>query len=101
MSIEEIKKAIKDSEKYNIWENPKRNWNLQTNSGDCEYCGKKCGKNSLYVHIATDGTCLPNGIDEDMVNSTGEYTSQGSFAIGSSCAKKLFGKDIDKYTFSY
>jgi len=89
---EEIISALQNSRKYNIWANTKVN----PGSGCCEYCGRKTGKAPLYVHVTYMGTCIPNDITEDEVNQVEE--SQGSFAIGSECAKKLFGSEIAKYT---
>ena len=48
------------------------------------------------VHITYEGTCLPNDVTADEINEIEQ--SQGGWNIGRSCAKKLFGKDIDKYT---
>jgi len=95
-TIEEVKEILEYSEKYNIWENPTKKVNENTNGDECEYCGRKCGKNPLTVHITTDGTCLPNDVTEDDLDLVKEQ-SQGGWNIGSECAKKLFGKDIDKY----
>src|ERR1035437_1366951 len=79
-----------------IWGNPKRPDSNYIQDG-CEYCGKKHGKNPLYVHIMTDGTILPNSITEEDLDIIGEQ-SQGCWALGSGCAKKLFGDKIDLYT---
>lgn len=78
-----------------IWANPKRK--KQTQSDECEHCGKKVGKNPLYAHIMTNGIIVPNDITEKDIDLIGEE-SQGCFPLGNGCAKKLFGKKIDKYT---
>ena len=93
--IQEATLQLEYSTKYNIWSNPKRPDDTQ--DYECEYCGRKCGKSPLYVHINTDGTCIPNWITETILESCG-YQTHGCFPIGQSCAKKLFGKDIDLYT---
>ena len=93
----EIKAAI-EKVQVNIWGNPKRPSCTQPN--ECEHCGKKVGKNPLYVHIMTSGVIVPNGINEDDVEKVGNQ-SQGCFPIGNGCAKKLFGKEVDNYTFRY
>lgn len=93
-SIQEITDILTNSRKYNIWNNPNRPNNFDTNC--CEYCGKKAGKNPLQVHVTYTGTCLPTDITEEEVNQVEE--SQGCFTIGSECAKKLFGKEIKNYT---
>ena len=97
-TVEDIKAKI-NLLQVNIWSHPIRNsekWE-GTQSNECEYCGKKCGKTPLYVHIMTSGICVPNDITEKDIERIGEQ-SQGCFPIGSTCAKKLFGKQVDKYT---
>ena len=54
------------------------------------------GKLLPLVHITYEGTCLPNDVTREEIDTVEQ--SQGSWNIGRSCAKKLFGKDIDKYT---
>lgn len=71
-----------------------------TQSDECEYCGKKCGENPLHVHIMTTGICVPNDITEEDIAQIGQQ-SQGCFPIGNGCAKKLFGKQIEKYTIRF
>jgi len=93
----EIKEAIEKLQ-VNIWDNVHRK--KDTQSDECEHCGKKVGKNPLYVHIMITGVIVPNGISEDDIANYGEQ-SQGCFPIGNGCAKKLFGKDVDKYTFRF
>jgi hypothetical protein len=90
----ELRAILEYSRKYNIWGNPKRP--DVTDTCNCEYCGKKCGGSPLQVHITYEGTCLPNDVTRDEINEIEQ--SQGCWNIGNSCAKKLFGKDIDKYT---
>ena len=91
MDITELKSILEYSKKYNLWSNPNKKEIIYNDEEKCEYCGKKLGNNRLFVHITTDGVCLPNSIN--IIDQ-----SQGCFPIGSECAKKLFGKDLDKYT---
>ena len=93
--VPELKAILDDSRKYNIWSNPKRK--ETTDTCDCEYCGRKCGKTPLTVHVTVRGTCLPNDFTIEELESIGEE-SQGGWSIGSECAKKLFGKDLERYT---
>jgi len=81
-----------------IWSNPKRR--SQTQSNDCEYCGKKAGKNPLYVHIMTSGIIVPTKIKEKHIDKIGQQ-SQGCFPIHDECAKSIFGDIVDRYTFRY
>ena len=81
-----------------IWSNPKRI--SQTQSDDCEYCGKKAAKNPLYVHIMTNGIMVPRKLKEKHVEKIGEQ-SQGCFPIHYECAKKVFGDAVKKYCFRY
>jgi len=48
----------------------------------CCLCGKKVGKNPRFVHYLTNGNIISYGGD-DVENS------QGFFAVGRECAKKL------------
>lgn len=82
----------------NIWSNPKRPSDTQVD--ECEHCGKKVGKNPLFVHIEIGGDIVPNSISEEELKEVGKE-SQGCFPIGNGCAKKLFGDKIDLYTFRY
>lgn len=89
----------------NIWSHPKgpRGGRDEADENCCEYCGKPVGgkKNTRYVHVLTNGKILPNEItDEEVIECAKEIgdQSQGCFAIGSECAKKLLGKNIDKYS---
>lgn len=91
---EEILNSINEL-KVDIWSNPKRPDDVDTNC--CEYCGKKCGSNPLYVHVSTRGTILPNDITEEDLALVG-MESQGCFPLGNSCAKKLFGDKVNQYT---
>jgi len=90
----EIKSILDASRKYNIWSHP-----AHKTVGDncCEYCGKKHGKNPLYVHVTWRGTCVPNDVTEEELSAFGE-DSQGCFPIGSTCASKMFGTEINNYT---
>jgi hypothetical protein len=78
----------------NIFSNKNRKGTTQIN--ECEYCGRKVGKNPLYVHITTDGDCIPNDISVEELEKNG-FESQGCFPIGNCCAKKLFGDKIEEY----
>lgn len=91
---EEILKSINEF-KVDIWSNPKRP-DSNDIQGGCEYCGRKCGKNPIFVHINTDGTILPNTITEDDLDVVG-MQSQGCWPLGKGCAKKLFGDRLPLY----
>ncbi len=93
-TLEEIKNILAISRKFNIWDNPKRPNEVQ--EGCCEYCGKKHGKTPFMVHVTILGTCVPNNITEEDLSRVNEE-SQGGWAIGSTCAKKLFGEKILEY----
>lgn len=80
--------------KVDIWSNPNRPDDTQVD--ECEYCGKKLGKNPLCAHINIDGTIIPIDITEADLNLVG-MESQGCFPIGQNCAKKLFGSKINEY----
>ncbi len=101
-TTEEIEIALYESDKrgYNIWSHPKRKATDPIMGDECEYCLRKCGKNPLYVHITIDGTIIPNEITEKDLKLVKEE-SQGCFPIGITCAKNLFGGDLEKYTFKY
>lgn len=96
-SKEELLQILSESRKFNIWNNPIRPEDVQT--GKCEYCGRSLGKNPLYVHVTFMGTCIPFDITETEIETVEQ--SQGCFAIGSGCAKKLFGAEILKYTKAF
>lgn len=84
--------------KVNLFDNPNRPEDtIQTD--ECEYCGKKLGKNPLYVHINTDGTILPNDITEEDLVQVG-MQSQGCFPIGQNCAKNLLGDKLKDYAIA-
>lgn len=88
----------------NIWSHPKGERGGKDNVDNCcEYCGKfsKDGDGN-YFQILTDGTIIPNRIDESIIwhlYKAGfiKDQPQGCFAIGSTCAKKLLGKDLKFY----
>ena len=62
-------------------EDARNNWG-DYNTDQCCLCGKKVGKNPKYVHYLTNGNIVSyNGDDIE--------ESQGFFAVGSECAKKL------------
>jgi len=93
--------------KADIWSHPKgARGGKDDVENVCEYCGKhsKDGEGN-YFHIMTNGIIIPNSIDQQIVNDLDEAglinaQSQGGFAIGSTCAKKLLGKDLDFYLLS-
>lgn len=95
--------AIKAST-ANIWSHPKGARGGKDELTDvCEHCGKhtKDGDGG-YFHILTSGLIIPNWITETMVNELRDMglikdQSQGCFAIGSTCAKKLLGKQVNYY----
>jgi len=59
----------------------KNNWaNYKENQ--CCLCGKKVGKNPMYVHYLTNGNIVSYS-GNDIINS------QGFFPVGKECAKKL------------
>jgi hypothetical protein len=88
----------------NIWSHPKGpRGGKDEYDNVCEHCGKysKDG-DGKYFQILTSGNIIPNRIDEkivwDLYNSNLiEDQPQGGFAIGSSCAKKLLGKELEFY----
>ena len=94
---EEVK-AIIEKLQVDLWSNPNRPSDTQVD--ECEHCGRKVGKNPLYVHVMTSGIVVPNGTTEEEIKSIGEQ-SQGCFPIGNGCAKKMFGKEVDNYTFRF
>lgn len=53
----------------------------------CFLCGKPTAQN-LYIHFTTDGYIVPGSISELEITTYG-LESQGCFAIGSECAKKV------------
>jgi hypothetical protein len=88
----------------NIWSHPKgaRGGKKEVDNC-CEYCGKysKDG-DGQYFQILTSGVIIPNRIPEDIVwelyqNGLIEDQPQGGFSIGSTCAKKLLGKELAFY----
>lgn len=69
----------------------------------CEYCGKfsKDGEGN-YFSILTSGIIIPCRIPQDVVwdlyhMELIEDQPQGCFSIGSTCAKKLLGKELEFY----
>jgi len=62
-------------------EDARNNWG-DYQSNQCCLCGKKVGKNSRMVHYLTNGNIV--SYDGDDIEN-----SQGFFAVGSECAKKL------------
>lgn len=67
----------------NLLQNKKaqENWS-DFDENQCCLCGKKVGKNPIYVHYLTNGN-ITNADDDIVVNS------QGCFPVGSECAKKI------------
>ena len=96
METLELKAILEYSRKYNIWNGPLKG-TTASDTDRCEYCGKKLGKNPLYVHVTYMGTCVPNTVTKKDLAEYGE-DSQGCWGIGSECAKNLFGSDLEKYT---
>lgn len=88
----------------NIWSHPKgARGGKDEVDNCCEYCGKfsKDGEGQ-YFQILTSGVIIPNKIDEAIVwdlynNGLIEDQPQGGFSIGSTCAKKLLGKELKNY----
>ena len=88
----------------NIWSHPKGARGGKRNEVDdcCEYCGKfsKDG-DGQYFSILTSGLIIPNKIAQNVLWELSEMglcdQPQGAFAIGSTCAKKLLGKDLNDY----
>lgn len=87
--------ALINEFKVDIWSNPNRPDSNDIQNG-CEYCGRPHGNNPIMVHINTDGTILPNSITEEDLDLVG-MESQGCWALGSNCAKKLFGSRLKNY----
>lgn len=98
-ALELIKKSFAD-----IWSHPKGpRGGKDVIENCCEYCGKfsKDG-DGQYFQILTSGLIIPNKIEEkiiwDLYNlNLIKDQPQGCFAIGSSCAKKLLGKELQNY----
>lgn len=88
----------------NVWSHPKGPRGGKDDMDNvCEHCGKhsKDGDGGYYS-ILTSGTIVPNWIGEDMLwelykKGLIKDQPQGGFAIGSTCAKKLLGKQADYY----
>ena len=62
-------------------EHTKNNWSSYRED-QCCLCGKKVGKEPMYVHYLTNGNIVSHSGD-DIENS------QGFWPVGSECAKKL------------
>jgi hypothetical protein len=62
-------------------EHAKNNW-ANYREDQCCLCGKKVGKEPMYVHYLTNGNIVSHS-GNDIENS------QGFFPVGSECAKKL------------
>lgn len=99
----EALKLIKNA-KADIWSHPKgARGGKEEVDNCCEYCGKfsKDG-DGHYFQILTSGIIVPNQIDESIIWDL-HYAGllkdqpQGGFKIGSTCAKKLLGKDLNFY----
>lgn len=59
----------------------RKNWQ-NYNMDQCCLCGKKVGNNPKWVHYLTNGNIVSYSGDDI-------EESQGFFAVGSECAKKL------------
>lgn len=89
----------------NIWSHPK---GPRGGKDECDNVCEHCGKHSKdgdgqYFQILTSGVIIPNAIDEpiiwDLYNMKKiKDQPQGCFSIGSTCAKKLLGKEIELYS---
>ncbi len=79
---------------YPLYESPKREHNEtlygHLDGNQCICCMKpiKPGE-SLRVHMNTDWLAVHNTITEDQCETLTGATSQGTFSIGNSCAKKM------------
>jgi len=114
-----MKKQIKLTEEHNkalvlineaiefgadIWSHPKGARGGKNDLDNCcEYCGKfsKDGDGDSF-QILTSGIIIPNSIDEllvwDLYNAKLIYDQpQGSFSIGSTCAKNLLKNKLSLY----
>ena len=58
------------------------------NDDACTECGRKVGKNPLYVHVSTSGKILPLDLDSK--------DSQGCWPVGSECAKAFDPKVLTR-----
>ena len=91
----------------NIWSHPNGpRGGREFTDHQCEYCGKNVGgkTNTRYVHILTTGKILPNGVSEEEIEECQDEIgsqSQGAFAIGSECVKKVLGKNVETHSFFY
>ncbi len=101
-ALELIKNA--NSLNANIWNHPKGPRGGKDEFDNvCEHCGKRSKDGEgKYFQILTSGNIIPNRIDESLVWDLFEaklikQQPQGSFSIGSTCAKKLLGKELDFY----
>ncbi len=88
----------------NIWSHPKGARGGKDDVDNCcEYCGKfSKDDEGQYFQILTSGLIIPNKIEESIIwdlcqNDFIEDEPQGCFSIGSTCAKKLLGKELPKY----
>lgn len=103
MKSKKTKKKIIDlilMKVVNIWDDPKRFKINTCQTDECEHCGKKLGKNPLYVHIMTNGIIVPKEIKEEDIKKIGQE-SQGCFALTDKCAEQLFGDVLDRYAFRF
>lgn len=98
-ALELIKNSFAD-----IWSHPKGPRGGKEDVNDCcEYCGKFSKEgDGQYFQILTSGLIIPNKIEESIIwdlhnNGLIEDQPQGGFSIGSTCAKKLLGKELKNY----
>ena len=99
-------KVINEAIKFgaDIWAHPKGARGGKDEVNDvCEYCGKKSKDGEgQYFQILTSGIIIPNSINEDIIwdlHNAGmlDDQPQGTFSIGSTCAKKLLKEKLSFY----
>ena len=99
-------KMINDAIEFgaDIWSHPKGVRGGKDEVNDvCEHCGKKSKDGEgQYFQILTSGIIIPNRIDEQLIwdlHNLGlcDDQPQGSFSIGSTCAKKLLKDKLEFY----
>jgi len=99
-------KMINDAIQFgaDIWSHPKGARGGKDEVNDvCEYCGKRSKDGEgQYFKILTSGIIIPNSINEDIIwdlHNAGilDDQPQGSFSIGSTCAKKLLKDKLEFY----
>lgn len=76
-----------------IYESPIKERNIEKNGyqdNQCECCGKlmKEGSKRFYFHANTNWEAMPINATDEEIEKAG-FESQGTFDVGSSCAKKF------------